>query len=100
MASTYAGAVLRASNLGDEASPASSASLVLRIFEEALKDHGIGFAKRIAREHIFVISGAGKSVFSLALPIGRLRNNERADRSPSYDPTLVLSLQLLDGNLF
>jgi hypothetical protein len=67
----------------ESASPASSASLALRTFDKALKGHGIGFAKRIAKEQIFVISGAGKAVFSLAPPIGRLRNNERADRSPS-----------------
>jgi hypothetical protein len=61
MASTCAGAVLRASNLGDDASsPARSASSALRTSEEALKDQGTGFAKRIAKDQIFVISGAGK----------------------------------------
>jgi hypothetical protein len=61
----------------------------------ALKDHGSRFAKRVAKEHVFVASG-GNGVFSLAPPINRLRDDNRADRSPSQDPAPVFSLQLLD----
>jgi hypothetical protein len=53
----------------------------------------------VTKEHICVILGAGNSVISLAPPIGWLRNNDRADRSPSEVPAPVLSFQLLDEHL-
>jgi hypothetical protein len=65
----------------------------------ALKDHESRFAKRVAKEHVFVASGGGNGV-SLAPPFNRLRDDNRADRSPSQDPTPVFSLQLLDQDLF
>jgi len=66
----------------------------------ALTDHGTRFAKRIAKEHVFVTSGGGTSAFSLAPLINRLRDDNRADRSPSQDPAPVFSLQLLDQDPF
>jgi hypothetical protein len=62
----------------------------------ALKDHGSKFAKRVAKEHVSVASGGGNGVFSLSPPINRLRDDNRANRSPSQDPAPVFSLQLLD----
>jgi hypothetical protein len=74
---------------------------ILLSFEVALKDHVSTFAKRVAKEeHVFVASGGGNGVFSLAPPINRLRDDNRADRSPSQDPAPVFSLQLLDQDLF
>jgi hypothetical protein len=66
----------------------------------ALKDHGSRFAKRVAKEHVFVASGRGNGVFFLAPPIDKLRDDNRVDRSPSQDPAPVFSLQLLDQDLF
>jgi hypothetical protein len=66
----------------------------------ALKHHWSRFAKRAAKEHVSVASGGGNSVFSLAPPINRLRDDNRADRSPSQDPAPEFSLQLLDQDLF
>jgi hypothetical protein len=66
----------------------------------ALKDYGSRFANRVAEEYVFVASGGGNGVYSLAPPINRLRDDNRADRSPSQDPAPVFSLQLLDQNLF
>jgi hypothetical protein len=69
-------------------------------FKVALTDHATRFAKRVAKEYVFVASGGRKGVFSLAPPINRLRDYNRADRSPSQDPAPVFSLQLLDQDRF
>lgn len=60
---------------------------------------GIRLAKRVAKGHVSLDSGGGNGAFSLAPPVGRSRDDDRADRSPSQDPTRVLSLQLLDQDL-
>ncbi len=67
----------------------------------ALKEHRIGVARRIAREHISVISGEViEGLFSLDTPIGRLRDDQRSDCSPSEDLAPVVFLQRLNNNLF
>jgi hypothetical protein len=65
----------------------------------ALKDHESRLARRVAKEHVFIASGGGNGVFSLAPSINRLRDDNRADRSPSQAPALVFSLQLLYQDL-
>jgi hypothetical protein len=63
----------------------------------AFTDQGIRLAKRVAKEHVFVASGGGNGALFLAPPISRVRDDDRADRSPSQeDPTRVFSLQFLD----
>ena len=74
-------------------------SATYRSFKVALKDQGIMLAKRVAKEHDFVATGGGNGVLYLAPPVGRFRDDDRADRSPSQDPTWVFSLQLLDQDL-
>ncbi|HEY6582807.1 MAG TPA: hypothetical protein VIZ60_16965, partial [Rubrobacter sp.] len=69
-------------------------------FKVALTCHGIGFAERVAKKHVFVASGGGNGVFSLAPPMNRFRDDYRVDRSPSQDPAPVFSFQLLDQDLF
>jgi hypothetical protein len=71
-----------------------------RRFKVAFTDQGIRLPMRVAKEHVFVASAGRKGVFSLAPPINRLRDDNRADRSPSQDPAPVFSLQLLDQDLF
>jgi hypothetical protein len=66
----------------------------------ALKDHGSRFAKRVAKEYVFIALGGGNGVYSLAPPINRLRDDNRADSSPSQDPAPVCSFKLLDQDLF
>jgi hypothetical protein len=75
-------------------------SATQRSFKVAFTDQGITLANRVAKEHIFVASGGGNGAFSLAPPIGRSRDDDRADRSPNQDPTRVFSLRLLDQDLF
>jgi hypothetical protein len=70
-----------------------------RRFKVAFTDQGIRLPMRVAKEHVFVASGGGDGVLYLAPPISRLRDDDRADRSPSQDPTWVFSLQFLDQDL-
>ena len=70
------------------------------VAQVALTDHELGLAKRVANEHVFVAWGGVSGAFSLAPPINRLRDDDRADRSPSESPSSVVSLQLLDQDLF
>ena len=49
----------------------------------ALTSHGLGLAKRVVNEHLFVASGGGNGALFLAPPISRFRDDDRADRSPS-----------------
>jgi hypothetical protein len=70
------------------------------VAQVALTDHELGLAKRVANEHVFVAWGGGSGAFSLAPPINRLRDDDRADRSPSESPSSVVSLHLLDQDLF
>ena len=65
----------------------------------AVTDQGIRLAKRVATEYVFVASGRGNEAFSLASSVGRFRDDERAGRSPSQDPTWVFSHQFLDQDL-
>ena len=90
------GAVSRAPTTCDGPSPSPDRPHHLMGFKVALTDHATRFAKRVAKEHVFVASGGRKGVFTLAPPINRLRDDNRADRSPSQDPAPVFSLQLLD----
>jgi hypothetical protein len=65
----------------------------------ALTSHGLGLAKRVVNEQVFVASGGGNGVLYLAPPISRFRDDDRADRSPSQDPTWVFFVQHLDQDL-
>jgi hypothetical protein len=62
-------------------------------------DQGIRLAKRVAKEYVFVAPGGGNDAFSLAPPIGKFRDDDRAGRSPSQDSTPVFSFRLLDQDL-
>jgi hypothetical protein len=86
--------------LAEDLLPRRRVPATRKAFKVALKDHESRFAKRVAKEHVFVASGGGNGVSSLATPINRLRDDNRADRSPSQDPSPVFSLQLLDQDLF
>ena len=70
------------------------------VTQVALTDHELGLAKRVVNEHVFVAWDGASGAFSLAPPINGLRDEDRADRSPNESPPSVVSLQLLDQDLF
>ena len=93
-------AVLKLSTARSVPSPSPDDLCYSRSPKVALTNHGIGFAKRVAEEHVFVASGGGNVVSSLAPPVGKLRDDDRADGSPNQDAAPMDSLQLLDQALF